>query len=52
MYSYLPYLQLNLYTLIVELSVGKKWLLHYKIGFGPRLMVGSFIIRSFIYYIS
>ena len=34
MYSYLPYLQLNSYTLMVELSVGKKWLLRCKIGFG------------------
>ena len=44
MYAYLLYLQLNLYTLMVELSVGKKRLLRCKIGFGPRLMVGSFIL--------
>ena len=36
MYGYLPYLQLNSYTLMVELSVGKKWLLRCEIGFGPR----------------
>jgi len=46
MYGYLPYLQLNSYTLVVEQSVGKKWLLRCKIGFGPRLMVGSFMFMT------